>query len=432
MTVDLRDIESSLVDLRTKGFPGTAKPLKLAEIGRQGWNVLDEDMPLPLCVIRKSALDHNRAWMREFLKRNNAVISPHGKTTMSPQLFAGQLADGAWAITVGTTHQIQVARSFGFQRIVLANQLVGRQAYRYVLDELARDPGFEFYSLVDSVALVEQMAAAARERRIGRPLTVFLEGGMKGMRTGARDLDTARAVAKAVKAAEPYLQLRGIEGFEGLVAQGEEGTRRVQGFLDLLAEIARMVDAENLCGPGPLILTAGGTGFYDMVVKTFGAVKLSRPTMLLTRSGCYITHDSLGYEIAFDAIVARTPAAAAHGRPMASMEVWAYVQSRPEPTRVLVTMGRRDASADPLLPVPIKWFRPGSNTRAPIAIRFGYKCVAMNDQHGYLDVPEDSPLQVGDMIAFGINHPCLTFDKWQFIAVVDDDYNVIDALRTYF
>jgi hypothetical protein len=37
-----------------------------------------------------------------------------------------------------------VARAFGFWRILLANQLVGRQAIRYVLDELGRDPGFDF------------------------------------------------------------------------------------------------------------------------------------------------------------------------------------------------------------------------------------------------------------------------------------------------
>jgi D-serine dehydratase len=49
-----------------------------------------------------------------------------------------------------------------------------------------------------------------------------------------------------------------------------------------------------------------------------------------------------------------------------------------------------------------------------------------------LTVPVDSPLQVGDMVTFGIGHPCLTFDKWQVLLVVDDDYNVIGAVRTFF
>ena len=58
--------------------------------------------------------------------------------------------------------------------------------------------------------------------------------------------------------------------------------------------------------------------------------------------------------------------------------------------------------------------------------------MALNDQHAFLDVPDDSPLQVGDILTFGISHPCTTFDKWQVIYVVDDDDRVIEAVRTFF
>jgi D-serine dehydratase len=36
------------------------------------------------------------------------------------------------------------------------------------------------------------------------------------------------------------------------------------------------------------------------------------------------------------------------------------------------------------------------------------------------------------MICSGISHPCTAFDKWKFIPVVDDGYNVVDGIRTYF
>ncbi|MBI3517149.1 MAG: amino acid deaminase, partial [Proteobacteria bacterium] len=142
---------ASLLDHRVKGMPGGVAPFRLDEIGARGWNLLREDLPLPVAVLKQSALAHNGAWMRDFLQRSGAVIAPHGKTTMSPQLFQRQLDDGAWAITVATPQQLQVCRDMGFSRIVLANQLVGRQATRYVLDELKRDPAFDFYCLVDSV-----------------------------------------------------------------------------------------------------------------------------------------------------------------------------------------------------------------------------------------------------------------------------------------
>ena len=99
-----------MFDHKMKGLPGGVSPLGLAEIGKQRWNVLREDLPLPLAVLKRSALDHNGRWMRDFLGLYGAAFAPHGKTTMSPQLFERQLADGAWAITVATVHLLQVAR----------------------------------------------------------------------------------------------------------------------------------------------------------------------------------------------------------------------------------------------------------------------------------------------------------------------------------
>src|SRR3984885_14647163 len=152
--MNLDALDALLLDHRIKGMPGGIPPFWLDRIGERRSNVLREDLPLPLAVLKERALTHNSAWMRRFLGQSGAMIAPHGKTTMSPQLFARQLADGAWAMTVATVHQLQVARDFGISRIVLANQLVGRQAVRYVLDELKRNRDFDFYCLVDSPANV--------------------------------------------------------------------------------------------------------------------------------------------------------------------------------------------------------------------------------------------------------------------------------------
>ena len=226
--IDLSGIEASLVDDSIKGMPGGLRPIRLAEIGRQGWNLLREDMPLPLAVIRAPALTHNGDWMRRFLDRSGAVIAPHGKTTMSPQLFKRQIDDGAWGITIGSVQQLQAIRHAGVDRVVMANQLIGRRAIRYVLDELARHPDFDFYALADSEANVALLAAAAREASIGRPLQLLVEGGIVGTRTGARDLKTALDVARAIKAAEPYLALRGVEGYESIL-NGPDATDGGQG-----------------------------------------------------------------------------------------------------------------------------------------------------------------------------------------------------------
>jgi D-serine dehydratase len=56
----------------------------------------------------------------------------------------------------------------------------------------------------------------------------------------------------------------------------------------------------------------------------------------------------------------------------------------------------------------------------------------MMDQHAFMRVRHDDDLQVGDMIAFDISHPCLTFDKWRTLPILDAEYRVIDVIRTFF
>ncbi len=56
----------------------------------------------------------------------------------------------------------------------------------------------------------------------------------------------------------------------------------------------------------------------------------------------------------------------------------------------------------------------------------------MMDQHAYLEIEAGDDIRVGDMIAFDISHPCLTFDKWRHIPVLDSQFQVIDIVQTFF
>ncbi|MFW6076519.1 MAG: amino acid deaminase [Hyphomicrobiales bacterium] len=415
----------------TKGLPPSSPATEVAAVAGKGWNVLGGDLPLPVAVVRRSALERNEAWMAAFRERSGILMAPHGKTTMSPQLFARQLKAGCWAMTVATVHQLRVCRSFGLKRIVLANQLVGRAEIDYVLSELARDRDFEFYCLVDSVAGVELLSEGAKRNAPGRPLNVLLEGGIAGGRTGCRTVEEAVEVARAVHTASPHLALRGVEGFEGLDAKASD--EAIAEFIGHLVQIAEACDGKNLFSDdGPVLLSAGGSAYFDIVVDVFSRARLGRPTQIVTRSGCYITMDSAMYVRAFERLFGRSPGLGDLGpSPEAAIEIWAYVQSRPEPGKVILTMGKRDASHDVDLPVPLSWYRPGREGE-PQPIPPGHQVTGLNDQHTHMTVPADSPLRVGDMVAFGISHPCTTFDKWEIFYVVDDRYNVVDVLKTYF
>lgn len=426
------DLASLPLDALTKGIPAGAGPLALGDVGAQGWNVLAGDLPLPVAVVREAALAHNERWMQAFLASTGASIAPHGKTTMCPQLFRRQLDAGAWAITVATVQQLQVCRRFGIRRVLLANQLVGRAAIRGVMAALAEDPGFEFWCLVDSPEGVATLEAAAAEAGLARPLTLLLEGGVAGGRTGCRTPEAALAVARAVKAA-PHLALVGVEGFEGLI-QGETEEAReaaVAGFLDFLAGLAEACDSAGLFETETVLLTAGGSAFYDLVARRFGAVELSRPTRVLTRSGCYLTHDAGLYGRAFARMIERAPQLKALGEgPKPALELWSLVQSRPEPGKAILSFGKRDVGFDAGLPVPEVWHRPGRQG-GPQALE-AHRVVRLHDQHAELALPDGSPLGVGDLVGCGISHPCTTFDRWRLVFAVDEAYGVTGALATFF
>jgi D-serine dehydratase len=60
------------------------------------------------------------------------------------------------------------------------------------------------------------------------------------------------------------------------------------------------------------------------------------------------------------------------------------------------------------------------------------RAVRVDDQHAYLNVKVNDEIAVGDLIGFGISHPCTTFDKWRAIPIVDDDYRVVAIANTKF
>ena len=418
----------------TKGLPLT-EPLRQGAIGVQGWNVLRADTSFPVAVLKTSALQHNLAWMKRFCARHGVTLAPHGKTTMSPQLFAAQLANGAWGITLASAAQVQVAHRFNVRRVLLANQLVAPADIEAVLALLHDDPDFECFVLADSLEGVARLAQAVTTRSLARPLPVLVELGLAGKRAGSRTAEEAMAVARAIAGAGG-LVLAGFEGYEGLlVTQDREADlRAVNAFLAELVDLVETADGEGLFGAAEILLSAGGSSYFDLVARHFAGMDgLSRPVRAVLRSGCYLTSDHGSYRRLLAQLDAREAHTEEGLRP--ALEIWSMVQSRPEPDLAILTMGKRDASYDEALPVPLFSHRPGSDATLPAGLPPGCSIVKMNDQHAYLRLPDGEirdSLRVGDLVGCGISHPCTTFDKWQVLLAVDDDYNVLEALNTFF
>jgi D-serine dehydratase len=106
------------------------------------------------------------------------------------------------------------------------------------------------------------------------------------------------------------------------------------------------------------------------------------------------------------------------------------VQSVPEKNAAILGFGKRDAAFDAGLPIPALHFRPGQ--KKPVPASQDWKVTRLWDQHGHMQVPDNAGLRVGDMIGFDISHPCLTFDKWRYLPILDAKYQVIDIVETFF
>jgi D-serine dehydratase len=343
---------------------------------------------------------------------------------MAPRLFEMQLQSGAWGITVATAHQALVAYTHGVRRVLMANQLVGRENIA-VVARMLRDRGFEYFCLVDSVAQADQLGAYFSEQ--GQRLHVLVELGVMGGRTGVRDDEQLNQVLKALARWSEVIVLDGVEMYEGVL----DDEAAIRAFLRRAVSVARKLQDERRFSRTPFLLSGAGSAWYDVVAEEFSSAGFGDAAQVILRPGCYLTHDVGSYRKAQQRILENNPIAHRMSSGLIpALHVWAYVQSIPESEKAIIGLGRRDAAFDSGLPVPALHYRPG--VAVPKAAPAHWETTKLMDQHAYLKITPDDDIQVGDMIGFDVCHPCLTFDKWRTLPVVDSDFNVIEIIQTYF
>ncbi len=222
----------------------------------------------------------------------------------------------------------------------------------------------------------------------------------------------------------------GVSGFEGILGSDRVATSvdAVDAFCDRLTAVARDLVASGLARDRDLIVSAGGSAYPDRVAERLSLLRTDHPqTKVVIRSGCYLTHDDGFYERVSPFASRSQVTGVPRLRP--SLELWSAVVSRPEPGIAVAGFGKRDAPFDAGLPSP-----RAVRSRASRELRSAQAITVsrLNDQHAYLTVSPDDPLAPGDLVSFGVSHPCLAFDKWALLPLVDDDYAVVDAIRTFF
>jgi D-serine deaminase-like pyridoxal phosphate-dependent protein len=391
-----------------KGFPARAAGLRLSEVAAAGLRL--SDLSTPVLTVHEAALSHNESTAFAWAREQGVLLAPHGKTTMAPALWQRLLDAGAWAISVATPWQAEVAVDAGVRTVLIANAVTDPAAARRFAELLAADPALRILCWADSVATVDILAAATFDAR--RPLDVLVELGGADGRTGARTVAEGERIAAAVAAA-PGLRLAGVAGYEGPFGpdRSAASVAAVDVYLQTLVELHGRLDYPSGIRP---VLSAGGSSFPDRAAAVLAPQRDSADVVL--RSGAFQIHDDGFYArmSPFGPLTGTAPLRSA-------MHAWSRVVSQPQERLALLDAGRRDVPFDLDLPVPQS---------------VAGEITALNDQHAFLRLADGETARVGDVVRLGLSHPCTAFDKWRVVAVIDDpdadDPRVIGAVATCF
>ncbi|MBB4373412.1 D-serine dehydratase [Bradyrhizobium sp. cir1] len=402
------------------------------DIGSLSWSPSRGDLALPALTLDEAAFAANRDLFLRWCASAGVAVAPHAKTPMSPELARSLRAAGAWGTTVANIQQAAVLLASGERRLLLANEIGGLAAGRRLGALLSAYPDVEFHAFADSPAAAAALAEAARIA--GRSeLSVLVELGAG--RAGARDRAAVEATIAAVLAADRLL-LGGVATYEGAAATSDaaETMRAIAALLERTIDAFALVRAA--APKRPLIMSAGGSAYFDLVAQALAPVaQADGNASVILRSGALFFADHGIYARAFAEIDRRggllvdglRHSAIEGFRP--ALTLWAEVLSRPEDGLAIAGFGMRDASFDQGLPVPLRVFRDCAEQQGLAAT---LTVTRLNDQHAFLSVAPDAALAVGDIIAFGISHPCTCLDSWRVILVLDADGVVTRALPTQF
>lgn len=407
--------QSEVISNFHKGLPIASQGTTIREFLTTEKNLFRADFQFPIMILRESALEHNIQRMARYCASVGFELAPHVKTPMAPKIAQRQIDAGAWGLTIANFNQASIMFASGFNRLIIGNEVMEPTS----IIEIAKINGSgagDIIFYIDSLAGLE-IAQKAIVEVSNAKLNILLEIGAVGGRGGIRDLEILQVILLEIAKDERFC-VRGVSGFEGAVPGGDrhgEGIEKIKAFLRNIVAAAR-ITAPYVHGH-KMIISAGGSSYFDYVTEEFA--KYDGDALLMLRSGGYVSHDHVHYEDLYPFIGHPT---SDQFRP--AIEIWSRVLSIPEPDLAILNFGKRDAGNDLDEPIPILKL-----VGKPVPFEGHIKM--LNDQHAFMQITPGS-VAVGDVIGCGISHPCTNFDKWRMLPLVNDDYQIIDLISTYF
>ncbi|TIT02776.1 MAG: amino acid deaminase, partial [Mesorhizobium sp.] len=153
-------------------------------VASERWHPADGRMSLPVLTLDEEAFIANRDLFLRYAREQGAMIAPHAKTPMAPDLARSLVEAGAWGTTVADIRQAAVMLRAGLTRQIIANEVGGSGGANRLAALAGAWPSAELFVFADSVAAVNALAGAWRANATLPPLRVLVELGAG--RAGAR------------------------------------------------------------------------------------------------------------------------------------------------------------------------------------------------------------------------------------------------------
>ena len=334
------------------------------------------ELETPALILDLDVARANIARMAEFLADKPVKLRPHAKLHKSPRIARLQIEAGAIGISCATAWEAITMAEGGIEDILVANQVVGSGKIRALVEACGKA---RITVAVDSARNLDQLSAAAAAA--GQSLGVLVEIDVGMGRCGVRSADEALIVAQHA-ASLPGIELRGVMGYEGHCMLEPDRDLRVQKQAQAMADVGAVIDHLAAHGLGCEIVSAGGTGTYDLTGIN--------PRVTELQAGSYVFMDAF-----HNTLVPGFPVA---------LTVLLTVMSR-HGTRVILDGGLKAVGTDLMLPT---------------VAGHDAETVFVAEEHTGIDVPEDSPLQVGDTVEVLPGYGPTTVNRYGVYHVVED------------
>ena len=233
---------SAFVRDRTEAFLG----LRKAEIDT------------PALLVDLNVFESNVGCLSGYFRDHGIQWRPHSKAHKSPAVARLLLEAGASGITCAKVGEAEVMAAGGVKDILVANTVVTRTKLRRLA---AVQRHARVLVAVDDADVISATGAAATEVGATIPVLVDIDIGMNrtGVNPGAQALELARLAA-----ATSGVELSGIMGYEGHVLTIEPRRSKVDACHQALAHLVETRDLLQRDGLPVEIVSAGGTGCYDI------------------------------------------------------------------------------------------------------------------------------------------------------------------------